>query len=668
VIEQGLADAIECRLGAAGRERLLARFSDLRRKRWRRPQERRLAGAPRHINHFESRRHSQNGEDGILAEIFRRIGITDRRFVEIGAGDGTENCTRELVAEGFGGVWIEGDAVAAARARATALPGVTVVGQRIDRDNLLPLLAAALVPAEPDLVVIDVDGNDYWLWRELAAGHRPRVVVVEYNASYRPGACWVMPYDAAHRWDGSRHFGASLEALVGLGRDLGYRLVGCDRTGVNAFFVRDGIAAGFDGDGSAEEHYWPPQYGDPWFGHPPRRAAPPPPAVDLDGLRLELDPHGGVITRTLLDSGTWERFETEVFLGELRPGDTVVDVGANVGYYTLLGARRVGATGRVFAFEPDPGNFALLGRNVGRNRLGNVVIEPKAVSDRGGRAALFRSGDNAGDHRLYDSKDGRASVAVETVALDEYFAVGLERIDLIKIDIQGAEASALAGMRELIRRNRHARILLEFWPIGLVRCGAKPRDLLDELRRADYVLFNLDDDTATLERIERAEALLDWHPPEQESFTNLLCVPREALGDWEQRHRFDGSGVHVEWIGGFHRLERDGLRSWRWCGPEGKVRLSSHDSAAREVEIEMDLVSGAPSGASKPSALEICSELLSYVIEVSEVPAKLRRTFVLPPGVHEIAFSCAAPAVRSAVDPRCMVFRVEGFSLRAKSR
>src|SRR5207248_10726902 len=108
----------------------------------------------------------------------------------------------------------------------------------------LEVFRAAGVPGEIDLLVIDVDGNDYWLWEELATSYRARVVVIEYNGTFPPGISWVMRYDAAHSWDRSCFYGAGLDALPGLAERLGYRLVTCDRNGVNAFLVRPDIDVG----------------------------------------------------------------------------------------------------------------------------------------------------------------------------------------------------------------------------------------------------------------------------------------------------------------------------------------------------------------------------------------------------------------------------------------
>lgn len=232
-----------------------------------------LAADALNLRRFEAKVFSQNGEDGVIDEIFRRIGVTNRFFVECGIQDGTENNTRALLEQGWSGLWVERDsaAVAAARARFATLP-VQIVERAITVENAASILRDASVPADPDLLSIDIDGNDYWVWKALH-DFRPRAVVIEYNASRVPGDDWVMPYDPNHVWNGTSHFGASLDALEKLGRQLGYVLTGCESRGVNAFFVRRDLAGEHFShmDGGASYHYVSPKYNDRHFGHPETR-------------------------------------------------------------------------------------------------------------------------------------------------------------------------------------------------------------------------------------------------------------------------------------------------------------------------------------------------------------------------------------------------------------
>ncbi len=225
-----------------------------------------VAGDPAHLLRFERSVRSQNGEDGIVLEILRRIAPTDYSFLEIGASDGKENCTAALLESGWRGAWIEGDPAKAllAQERTDGLP-VKVAQAFVDRDNIVAVTDQLAVADRVDLLVIDIDGNDYWVWKQLAARVAARVVVIEYNAVAGPSVRWIMPYDPRHIWQETARHGASLAALADLGRQLGYSLIGCDSRGVNAFFVAQADSAPFT-IRSIAETYVPPRHRLPW-GH-----------------------------------------------------------------------------------------------------------------------------------------------------------------------------------------------------------------------------------------------------------------------------------------------------------------------------------------------------------------------------------------------------------------
>jgi hypothetical protein len=242
---------------------------------WRR--RRRLV--PESLMNFEAKVYSQNGEDGILQEIFRRIGEGDRFSAEFGIQDGAECCTRNLLVHGgWTGLLIEGSPVTGARARCLyeSFPKVTVLQSFITRENILDLFRQQNVPESLDLLVVDIDGNDYWVLEQILSRYTPRVIVCEYSSRWTPPRDWVMPYDPDHVWDGSAYFGASLAALWRLGRKRGYTLVACESKGVNTFFVRDDLVKGhFPDHRLGLAHYVPPHYGR-GFGHtirfrPPRK-------------------------------------------------------------------------------------------------------------------------------------------------------------------------------------------------------------------------------------------------------------------------------------------------------------------------------------------------------------------------------------------------------------
>jgi hypothetical protein len=234
---------------------------------WRREAQR--AGG-RLVDH-ERREFSQNGEDGIIAWIFERIGVTNRWLVEIGASDGEENCTRSLVERGWSGLWVEADPARAAHAADVSQGRVKVVDAAARPETVGDLLSSVRAPDRPDLVVIDIDGNDWWVLEALLSRISPRVLVVEYNACYPPGRWWVQPYKH-EAWDRTFRVGASLDALTALAKAHGLCLVGCDSAGVNAFLVAtdDAEKLSLTSLGCVEDAYSAPWFAQRLWGHPRR--------------------------------------------------------------------------------------------------------------------------------------------------------------------------------------------------------------------------------------------------------------------------------------------------------------------------------------------------------------------------------------------------------------
>ncbi|HWH43773.1 MAG TPA: hypothetical protein VNT32_03500 [Thermoleophilaceae bacterium] len=228
--------------------------------------ERADPGGPGLTRH-EARVFSQNGEDGVIAELLRRVGATTRSFAEIGCGTGAEaNCVFLADVLGFSGLFVEADPgpYAVLEAKYAHTDHVRTARALAGPANVNDLLGGE----ERDVVSIDIDGADYWVWEALEA--RPRIVVVEYNASLPAARRLVQPLEAAlETWDGTDYVGSSLGALRSLGEAKGYVLAHTDLTGVNAFFVRDDLAeAALDG------------------AEVPLRG----PNLVLGGLRLEPDP------------------------------------------------------------------------------------------------------------------------------------------------------------------------------------------------------------------------------------------------------------------------------------------------------------------------------------------------------------------------------------------
>lgn len=229
----------------------------------------------KNLSRYTFKSYSQFGEDGILNEIFRRIGTTNRFFVEFGVGNGMENNTcHQLVVNVWDGLWIEGSGSFVSNINRSfqvylEKGKLKLIHSFVTAENIEKLFAQAGVPHTFDLLSIDIDGNDYHVWRAIQ-NYRPRVVVVEYNASFGAVSNKVMPYDPDYVWNGSNLFGASLKAFEELGAEKSYSLVACDIAGINAFFVRTELLEDhFQGPFSSENHFEPPRYFLHYFGgHP----------------------------------------------------------------------------------------------------------------------------------------------------------------------------------------------------------------------------------------------------------------------------------------------------------------------------------------------------------------------------------------------------------------
>jgi FkbM family methyltransferase len=218
------------------------------------------------------------------------------------------------------------------------------------------------------------------------------------------------------------------------------------------------------------------------------------------GHLIHLDARDTSLMPSLVAYGYWEAGVTRALLRLLRPGQRVIEVGAHVGYYTLLFASRVGPTGSVTAFEPNPRAAELLRRNVAANGLARAVrVVPMAVSDRPGRVTLHRLARQQGSSSIYAFgpedlaawDDEATALDVESTSLDAFFADPTP-VDLVKIDAEGAEPAIVAGMTRVLARSPHVRLVVELIPASLRRAGHDPRAFLESFRRLGFHLQTID--------------------------------------------------------------------------------------------------------------------------------------------------------------------------------
>jgi FkbM family methyltransferase len=214
---------------------------------------------------------------------------------------------------------------------------------------------------------------------------------------------------------------------------------------------------------------------------------PPPVRVTADGAAVRVPGVGRFDLRLHATGDRWisdairsglllEPLVTRALQALVRPGDTLLDVGGNIGWFAVIGSRLVGPSGRVITVEPEPANAAVLRENIRRNGCANAELLEIAAGAADGTARLYRSPDNSGDHRLGASAEGReAWVDVPVRRLD---AAVSGRVDVLKMDTQGSEVAALTGMEGLLAANPAMRMVIEFWPHGLATCGSDTAALM----------------------------------------------------------------------------------------------------------------------------------------------------------------------------------------------
>jgi len=223
--------------------------------------------------------------------------------------------------------------------------------------------------------------------------------------------------------------------------------------------------------------------------------------LEVQGSKICMNPYGlpKSYVRTFqsyLISHNWEEQTGKIFKEVVKESNVVVDLGANIGFFTLLASKLVGKTGRVYAFEPEPTNYTLLLKNIELNRCANVIAVQKAVSNEQGVFRLNVNSDDTGAHTLRSSvrKDEfKESIEVECVTLDNYFCNREDRIDIIKIDVEGAEVRVFRGMQRVLKANENIKLFVEFYPDAIREMGDCPEEFARELFEGGFSVIAIDD-------------------------------------------------------------------------------------------------------------------------------------------------------------------------------
>ena len=214
--------------------------------------------------------------------------------------------------------------------------------------------------------------------------------------------------------------------------------------------------------------------------------------------------------------------ESEVLKKIIKPGMVFIDVGANIGYFSLIAAKLIGDSGEVFAFEPDKNNFSLLQKNINVNGYKNITAIKKAVSDKVGTAKFYLEKENLCAHSL-TPKINCDFIEIEMISLDEYFKdkkidpvrghsfktttlvkqkdFASNGVDVVKIDVEGMEPAVLSGMEKLIKANESMAIITEYYPKAILNAGYSPKDYLESLKKKGFRLVNFGNQNGKLVNI-----------------------------------------------------------------------------------------------------------------------------------------------------------------------
>ena len=216
-----------------------------------------------------------------------------------------------------------------------------------------------------------------------------------------------------------------------------------------------------------------------------------------------------------------DQYEILLINNFVKKDQVVLDIGANVGFYSIIFSSIVGDKGKVHCFEPDKINFKYLTKNTSEQK--NIVLNNKAVSDKNGTLELYRSDTLNIDHRTYKPKSYKEVISIETVSIDEYVNDQFS-VDFIKMDIQGAEHNALKGMQKTLGKNKDVVILSEFWPYGLKLAGSSKEEIIQHWNGLDFHVYHLHEKNYTL--IKSTE--LNTFHENSDSYYNILICRKTA--------------------------------------------------------------------------------------------------------------------------------------------
>ena len=242
-----------------------------------------------------------------------------------------------------------------------------------------------------------------------------------------------------------------------------------------------------------------------------------PTTLQFRGLEYEVHPKDLGVTFELASTGKYETLSLDTFLDSLEHGDTVIDIGAHIGLYTIPISQKVGYKGKVISFEPHPDNYELLKRNTSTHNCGNVILMEAALRNFVVESDLLASDYNTGDHSFF-GLGNRKSLKVKCTTLDQVIKPG-EKVSAIKIDVQGGEAETIQGMKRVLLDNPRILILWELSPEQMSKFGYVPLEFLKYLKSLGFYSSTLDEEAGEVIPREPEEILANCP---KRSYVNVI--------------------------------------------------------------------------------------------------------------------------------------------------
>lgn len=209
---------------------------------------------------------------------------------------------------------------------------------------------------------------------------------------------------------------------------------------------------------------------------------------EIEGLKMKR----GRTTRLPILTGEIEPILSNFMKREIKLGMHVVDIGANIGWFTLLFSKLVGDTGHVFSFEPDPNLFNILSENIKLNNITNVSAYQMAVSDKSGTERFSLNEIQDGDNRLASKTMLGNCIEVDMITIDDFCQKHVVKIDFLKMDVQGSEPKIFHGMKKTLLQNQNLRFVSEFYPEAMLDVGASPEKYIDEIMDEGFDIYEIE--------------------------------------------------------------------------------------------------------------------------------------------------------------------------------